>query len=195
MTIQLFRMKEIHMIMSCHHFMVSCFFLFNSSLIFFLLLEDENAPVLPTVDEQNDNQMDTDRANQDLQHIPGVDDTTLLSNVSDEFVLPPITTAQTPAARQAVRRKRKLVVDETKEIDSGSMKAQLSDTTDIVGVLELAPPTRRLMHLKETGGIEKLFSFSATSIFSKTLQQVISKKKKNIDRLNKNLFCLLVNHT
>jgi cohesin complex subunit SCC1 len=75
------------------------------------------------------------------------------------------------------------------------MKAQLSDTTDIVGVLELAPPTRRLMHLKETGGIEKLFSFSATSIFSKTLQQVISKKKKNIDRLNKNLFCLLVNHT
>ena len=52
------------------------------------------------------------------------------------------------------------------------MKTQLSDTTDIVGVLELAPPTRRLMHLKETGGIEKLFSLSATSIFSKTLQQV-----------------------
>jgi hypothetical protein len=26
-------------------------------------------------------------------HIPGVDDTTLLSNVSDEFVLPPISTA------------------------------------------------------------------------------------------------------
>jgi cohesin complex subunit SCC1 len=124
-----------------------------------------------------------------LQHIPGADDTTLLSNVSDEFVLPPILTtgknkflkinfslkysiAQTPAARQAAKRKRKLVIDELKEIDSSSMKTQLSDTTDIVGVLELAPPTRRLMHLKETGGIEKLFSLSATSIFSKTLQQV-----------------------
>jgi len=55
------------------------------------------------------------------------------------------------------------------------MKTQLSDTTDIVGVLELAPPTRRLMHLKETGGIEKLFSLSATSIYSKTLQQVREK--------------------
>jgi len=29
---------------------------------------------------------------QGLQHIPGADDTTLLSNVSDEFVLPPIST-------------------------------------------------------------------------------------------------------
>jgi cohesin complex subunit SCC1 len=134
-------------------------------------------------------------------HIPGADDTTLLSNVSDEFVLPPISTgklkkakfiflfdcffkAQTPAARQAVKRKRKLVIDEVKEIDSASMKTQLSDTTDIVGVLELAPPTRRLMHLKETGGIEKLFSLSATSIFSKTLQQVI----KNVPLLFHKIF-------
>ena len=64
------------------------------------------------------------------------------------------------------------MIDELKEIDSGAMKTQLSDTTDIVGVLELAPPTRRLMHLKETGGIEKLFAVGATSMFSKTLQQV-----------------------
>lgn len=129
---------------------------------------------MPTHSDQQDahgeNEMDVD-----LAHIPGVDDTTLLSNVSDEFVLPPISTVQTPAARQAVKRKRKLVIDETKEIDSASMKAQLSDTTDIVGVLELAPPTRRLMHLKESGGIEKLFSSSATSIFSKTLQQLFTR--------------------
>ena len=105
-------------------------------------------------------------------HIPGADDTTLLSNVSDEFVLPPISAAQTSTtARQIIKRKRKLIIDEVKEIDSSSMKTQLSDTTDIVGVLELAPPTRRLMHLKETGGIEKLFASSSTGIFSKTLQQ------------------------
>ena len=36
--------------------------------------------------------MDIEDGNQGLQHIPGVDDTTLLSNVSDEFVLPPILT-------------------------------------------------------------------------------------------------------
>ena len=39
-----------------------------------------------------DYRMDVDASNQDLQHIPGADDTTLLSNVSDEFVLPPIAT-------------------------------------------------------------------------------------------------------
>jgi len=100
--------------------------------------------------------------------------------------------AQTSTVRQAVKRKRKLVIDELKEIDSGSMKTQLSDTTDIVGVLELAPPTRRLMHLKETGGIEKLFSLSATSIFSKTLQQV--KKLQTFILIF--MFCFsLVNHT
>ena len=38
------------------------------------------------------------------------------------------------------------------------MKAQLSDTGDIVTTLDLAPPTKRLMHWKETGGVEKLFS-------------------------------------
>ncbi len=63
-----------------------------------IFIEDENAPALPTLDdhEQNqndvDNRMDVDGANQILQHIPGADDTTLLSNVSDEFVLPPIST-------------------------------------------------------------------------------------------------------
>jgi cohesin complex subunit SCC1 len=70
------------------------------------------------------------------------------------------------------------------------MKTQLSDTTDIVGVLELAPPTRRLMHLKETGGIEKLFSLSATSIYSKTLQQV---REKLFVRLNTSFS--IVNYT
>ncbi|UJR36834.1 hypothetical protein I4U23_029547 [Adineta vaga] len=148
--------------------------------------EDENVPDIPMLDDHqapvnDDKQMDIEQG-----HIPGVDDTTLLSNVSDEFVLPPISTAaQTSTVRQAIKRKRKLVIDEVKEIDSASMKTQLSDTTDIVGVLELAPPTRRLMHLKETGGIEKLFSLSATSIFSKTLQELITRNliTKSLDQM------------
>jgi hypothetical protein len=36
--------------------------------------------------------MDIDGPNHGVEHIPGVDDTTLLSNVSDEFILPPIST-------------------------------------------------------------------------------------------------------
>jgi hypothetical protein len=84
--------------MLCHLFIVNLDFLkiiYHKKKKKISFLEDENAPGLPTLDdhqapanEQNrDNHMDVDPA-----HIPGVDDTTLLSNVSDEFVLPPIST-------------------------------------------------------------------------------------------------------
>ncbi|VVC94457.1 unnamed protein product [Leptidea sinapis] len=54
------------------------------------------------------------------------------------------------------KRKRKLIVDEVKNISGEEMKNQLSNTADIVTTLDLAPPTRRLMHWKESGGVEKL---------------------------------------
>lgn len=41
------------------------------------------------------------------------------------------------------KRKRKLIVDEVKNISGEEMKNQLSDTTDIVTTLDLAPPTKR----------------------------------------------------
>jgi len=48
---------------------------------------------------------------------------------------------------QRANWKRKLIVDEVKAI---SGEAQLSDIIDIVTTLDLAPPTKRLMHWKET---------------------------------------------
>lgn len=62
------------------------------------------------------------------------------------------------------KRKRKLIVDEVKNISGEEMKAQLSDTSDIVTSLDLAPPTKRLMHWKETGGVEKLFALPGRNI-------------------------------
>lgn len=70
------------------------------------------------------------------------------------------------------KRKRKLIVDEVKNISGEEMKSQLSDTTDIVTTLDLAPPTKRLMHWKETGGVEKLFALPGHEILSKTLSRV-----------------------
>lgn len=49
------------------------------------------------------------------------------------------------------------------------MKNQLSDTSDIVTTLDLAPPTKRLMHWKETGGVEKLFALPARPIPARLL--------------------------
>lgn len=59
-------------------------------------------------------------------------------------------------ARQ--RRKRRLVVDEQKNISGDEMKANMASYSDIVQPLDLAPPTKQLMRLKETGTTEKLFS-------------------------------------
>lgn len=70
------------------------------------------------------------------------------------------------------KRKRKLIVDEVKNISGEEMKSQLSDTSDIVTTLDLAPPTRRLMHWKETGGVEKLFALPGRPIPARALFRV-----------------------
>lgn len=70
------------------------------------------------------------------------------------------------------KRKRKLIVDEVKNISGEEMKSQLSDTSDIVTTLDLAPPTKRLMHWKETGGVEKLFALPGRPILSKALSRL-----------------------
>jgi hypothetical protein len=85
-------MIKINMIMLCHHFIVNNI-LKKIISIKYSFVEDDNAPGMPILDDQapanEDNAMDIDAG-----HIPGADDTTLLSNVSDEFVLPPISTGK-----------------------------------------------------------------------------------------------------
>jgi len=96
------------------------------------------------------------------------DQTTLLPNEEEGFALAPVDTTTVKGwARH--KRKRKLIVDEIKNISGEEMKSQLSDTTDIVTTLDLAPPTRRLMHWKETGGVEKLFALPGRPIPARSL--------------------------
>ena len=64
---------------------------------------------------------------------------------------------------------------------------QLSDTTDIVTTLDLAPPTKRLMHWKETGGVEKLFALPGRTLNSQFIfkgYQVILTLQHNSKYLN-----------
>merc|ERR1719511_357425 len=97
--------------------------------------------------------------------------TTLLHNEEESFALAPVDAS---AIRGTIRtkRKRKLVVDEVKAIAGEEMKAQLSDTQDIMTTLDLAPPTKKLMHWKETGGVEKLFALPGRQIVSKWLSRL-----------------------
>lgn len=89
------------------------------------------------------------------------DQTTLVPNEEEAFALEPIdiTVKETKA-----KRKRKLIVDSVKELDSKTIRAQLSDYSDIVTTLDLAPPTKKLMMWKETGGVENFFSTCSASV-------------------------------
>merc|ERR1719435_599685 len=99
--------------------------------------------------------------------VPGVDPkevTTLIHNEEESFALAPVDASTVKGLTARAKRKRKLIVDEVKAISGEEMKAQLSDTGDIVTTLDLAPPTKRLMHWKETGGVEKLFSLPGRTL-------------------------------
>ncbi|XP_063041645.1 RAD21 cohesin complex component b isoform X2 [Engraulis encrasicolus] len=99
-------------------------------------------------------------------------ETTLVHNEEEAFALEPIdiTVKETKA-----KRKRKLIVDSVKELDSKTIRAQLSDYSDIVTTLDLAPPTKKLMMWKETGGVEKLFSLPAQPLWNSRLLKMFTR--------------------
>ncbi|XP_058804130.1 double-strand-break repair protein rad21 homolog [Phymastichus coffea] len=103
----------------------------------------------------------------DEQNIPQ-DQSSLTHDEEESFALAPVDASALKGFTKA-KRKRKLIVDEVKNISGEEMKAQLSDTSDIVTTLDLAPPTKRLMHWKETGGVEKLFALPARPIPARIL--------------------------
>ncbi|KAF3834094.1 hypothetical protein F7725_025298 [Dissostichus mawsoni] len=118
--------------------------------------------------------------------------TTLVHNEEETFALEPIdiTVKETKA-----KRKRKLIVDSVKELDSKTIRAQLSDYSDIVTTLDLAPPTKKLMMWKETGGVEKLFSLPAQPLWNVRLLKVSDAKLvRNKLRLKCSVFLVLHVH-
>ncbi|XP_053717873.1 double-strand-break repair protein rad21 homolog A-like [Synchiropus splendidus] len=104
--------------------------------------------------------------------IDQTEQTNLAHNEEETFALEPIdiTVKETKA-----KRKRKLIVDSVKELDSKTIRAQLSDYSDIVTTLDLAPPTKKLMMWKETGGVEKLFSLPAQPLWNNRLLKMFTR--------------------
>ncbi|CAL1535067.1 unnamed protein product [Lymnaea stagnalis] len=101
--------------------------------------------------------------------------TTLVHNEEEAFALEPLDITTVPGTERKGKRKRKLIVDEQKGIPSETMKLQLSDTSDIVSALDLAPPTKKLMLWKETGGVEKVFVLPGRPIISKVLTKLFTR--------------------
>lgn len=107
----------------------------------------------------------------DFSHDDGVDKTTLVHNEEESFALAPIDASALKGVTKA-KRKRKLIIDEVKNISGEEMKAQLANTADIITSLDLAPPTKRLMCWKETGGVEKLFALPSRFLPARALSKI-----------------------
>lgn len=89
----------------------------------------------------------------------------------ESFALAPIDASALKGVTKA-KRKRKLIIDEVKNISGEEMKSQLANTTDIITSLDLAPPTKKLMNWKETGGVEKLFALPSRLLPARSLSKI-----------------------
>ena len=117
-----------------------------------------------------------------------------LTETQDTMVLEPLES-------QGIERKRKrrkklgMLIDEVKTLSGEEMKAQLSDTTDIVTTLDLAPPSKKLMHWKKTGTSEKMFALPERQMPSKLLLVYYTRHltTTHIDRAEEELLPELMN--
>lgn len=102
----------------------------------------------------------------------------------ESFALAPIDASALKGITKT-KRKRKLIVDEVKNISGEEMKSQLANTSDIITTLDLAPPTKRLMYWKETGGVEKLFALPSRDIpareLSKNYQRNLTSRSTGVE--------------
>ncbi|KAM9590350.1 double-strand-break repair protein rad21-like protein 1 isoform 1-T1 [Trichechus inunguis] len=99
--------------------------------------------------------------------------TTLLPNEEEGFTLDPIHVSDIAEKRKGKRRK--LLIDPVKEISSKTMHKQLTSFTDTLMVLELAPPTQRLMMWKKRGGVDTLLSTATQDLIHAKLKRLFTK--------------------
>ncbi|XP_053104847.1 double-strand-break repair protein rad21-like protein 1 [Hemicordylus capensis] len=107
-----------------------------------------------------------------------INETTLLSNDEEGFVLEPIDDTVL-IRKQRGKRKRKLLVDAVKELSRDVMQKQLMNYKDTLTTLDIAPPTRKLMILQEQGGVDKLFNRSTQPLINEDLQMLFARSLRN----------------
>ncbi|KAI6204762.1 hypothetical protein M3Y94_00714300 [Aphelenchoides besseyi] len=115
--------------------------------------EEEFEQQLNSLMNNHDEPMETDENNQSIV----VPDHEHEAGVSSSPV-------QSERAVGRPKRRRKLIIDENTTISGDEMKLNMSDYSDTIQPLDLAPPTKRLMKLKETGLAERIFNLPATDL-------------------------------
>ncbi|NXX83598.1 RD21L protein, partial [Urocolius indicus] len=96
------------------------------------------------------------------------------------FVLEPV---DDPAVTQGKKkkRKRKLLVDVDKELNYSTIYNQLNNYTDLLTTLDLAPPTKKTMMWKKSGGVENLLCQATQPVVHAELQMLFARCFKSRD--------------
>ncbi|XP_016090743.1 double-strand-break repair protein rad21-like protein 1 isoform X1 [Sinocyclocheilus grahami] len=102
---------------------------------------------------------------------PAPTETTFLVNAEEGFALAPVVVTSS-STRKRGTRKRKLVIDRSKELTDDDIRNHLADCSDLVTPLEIAPPTRQLMEWRENGGVKQLFSSFCLPLLHPDLKQL-----------------------
>ncbi|XP_074867510.1 double-strand-break repair protein rad21-like protein 1 [Carettochelys insculpta] len=145
----------------------------QNSLIYDILDMEESVPL--------SQQRPNDNAGVDSSYVGSMhpeenhhmSETTLLTNEKDGFTLEPVD-ATVVIGRRSFKGKRKLLVDVEKELSSSTMYKQLSSSMDTLTMLDLAPPTRKLMMWKKSGGVDKLLSRTTQPLINPELQMLFA---------------------
>ncbi|XP_077369440.1 double-strand-break repair protein rad21-like protein 1 isoform X4 [Festucalex cinctus] len=88
-----------------------------------------------------------------------------------------ITLKEYSARANQKRRRRKcmLIVDQMPILTDKAMRKQLSDDSDLVDTPILAPPTRQLMHWKESGTAAKLLTRLCSNVIGSEIKEAFPK--------------------
>lgn len=79
--------------------------------------------------------------------------------------------------RRRGKRKRKLIVDQNKELSDATIRAQISHFSDLVVTMDLAPPTQQLMLWKENGGARRLLSRPCSAAVAPQVMEVKARSR------------------
>ncbi|XP_061626419.1 double-strand-break repair protein rad21-like protein 1 isoform X3 [Phyllopteryx taeniolatus] len=94
------------------------------------------------------------------------------SHEQPTFVLLPVPDTSSGNKR---RRKRKLIVDQMTSLSDKVMRKQLSDDSDLLATIMMAPPTRQLMCWKENGTAVKLLARPCSNVIPSEIEEAFPK--------------------
>ncbi|XP_009325224.1 PREDICTED: double-strand-break repair protein rad21-like protein 1 [Pygoscelis adeliae] len=139
------------------------------------ILDMEEERPLPQDLPENSTAIESNCADTTIKKVSHLMNETILFLKEEEgFVLEPVDDTDV-TQRKKNKRKRKLLVDVDKELSCNAIYNQLNNCADILAVLDLAPPTKKTMTWKKSGGVDKLLSHATQPVVHAELQMLFAK--------------------